>query len=190
MPSKSVPAAQDLLCQRPGEAVLADQLVAVHRVEIELGRANHEVVVEVVGVRHALEQASAFVEGYFDLAAVAQARPGFGLLGSELYRDAVVLRRLRSGLRDRDDAAIVARREREPGPHLVCPPGDFGVVGLGGDGECGPSRRLSRIPLPGVVLDAADQQGEPAGEGENLPVLRERQALRDVLGSATVSGGG
>jgi hypothetical protein len=88
------------------------------------------VVVEVVGAGQLLEQGAAFVEGDFDLTAVADAGPGLGLLGVQLDggRSAGCGGAARFG--GGQDAAVVAAGEREPGAHLLRPGHDLGAAGF------------------------------------------------------------
>ena len=80
-----------------GYRVFGEQPVAVHGVEVELGRVNDEVVIEVLRVRQAVQEPAAPVESDFGLAPVADPRPGLGFLRGELHGDAV----MRSALRGR-----------------------------------------------------------------------------------------
>lgn len=166
------------LSERAREFVLTNQAIAVHRVEIELGGVHHEVVVQVLGVRHPFEQAPPLVQGHLDLPAVSEPRPCLGFLACELHRHAVIWRHLTSGLRCRDHAAVVTGREREPCPHLVRPSGDLCMVGFRRKRESRAPCRLGSVPVSHVVLDTADPEGEPAGQGEYLAVLGKREALR------------
>ena len=61
--------------------------VAVHGVEVELGRVNDKVVIQVLGVRQAVQQPAAAVESDLGLALVADPRPGLGFLRRELDGD-------------------------------------------------------------------------------------------------------
>lgn len=85
--------------------------VAVHGVEVELGGVDHEVVIEVLRVRHRVEEAAAAVWGYLGLSAATDPGPGFGLLRRQLDRDAMGRNPVGPGLGRRDDAVVVARRD-------------------------------------------------------------------------------
>src|SRR5689334_5698147 len=60
----------DLAGEGLGETVLGQMPVAVHRVEVELRRIDHEVMVQVVGVRHGFQQPASLVERDLGLPAV------------------------------------------------------------------------------------------------------------------------
>jgi hypothetical protein len=62
----------------------AQDPVAVHRVEVPFRGVDGEVVIEVLRVRHVLQQRPALVERDFDLAPVPDPGPRFGFLGMQL----------------------------------------------------------------------------------------------------------
>jgi hypothetical protein len=118
-----------------GHRVHAQNPVTVHGLVVEFLRVHHEVVLEVVRVRQRVKEAPALVEGDLDLAAVSDARPGFSLLGEELDGYAVMRRDFGPAARSRDNPVVVAGREVEPGA------------------------------VARVVLDTADQEGDPTEQG-------------------------
>ena len=54
---------------------------------------------------------------------------------------------------------------------------DLGVVGLGAQRQRCLAGGLGCLPVAGVVLHAADQQRDPSGQDQDLPVLLEGQPL-------------
>jgi hypothetical protein len=65
-------------------ATLAQQPVAVHGVEIELGRVDHEVVIQVLRIRQRFQQTSSPIQGDLGLTTVSEPCPRLGLLADEL----------------------------------------------------------------------------------------------------------
>jgi hypothetical protein len=65
----------------PGHLVLGELPVAVHGVEIELGRIDHEVMANVLRVGHRIQQPPPAIQRDLGHAPVADPRPGLGLLG-------------------------------------------------------------------------------------------------------------
>jgi hypothetical protein len=61
-----------------GEAALAQMPVAVHRLEVELGRVDHEVVVQDVRVRRGFRESAALVERDYSRPAAPDPCPGLG----------------------------------------------------------------------------------------------------------------
>lgn len=137
----------DLVGERPGEAVLGEVPVAVHRVEVELGRVDDEMVIQVVGVRHGFQELAALVEGDFGGPAVSDTGPGLRFLRGELDRDAVTRSGLDASSRRRDDAVVIAAGQVDPGPDLVCPRLDLGVISLGPERQCGLARGFRRLAV-------------------------------------------
>ncbi len=84
----------DLGSEHLGRAVLGQMPVAVHRVEVELRRVDHEVMVKVVGVGHGFQKPAPLVERDLGLPAVPDSCPCLGFLRGELDGHAV----MRSGL--------------------------------------------------------------------------------------------
>jgi hypothetical protein len=145
-----------------GHLVVGDHAIAVHGVEVELGRVHDEVVVQVLRVRHGLQQATATVQGDFGLAPVPNPRPGLGLLGGELHRDTAVRSDLGADAGCRDDAVVVTAGQVDPRAHLVGPGDDLAVVSLDAQRQSRLSGRLRGLPVPAVVLHAPNQRSNPA----------------------------
>src|SRR5215831_21138210 len=95
--------------------------VAVHRVEVELGRIDDEVVIQVLGVGQRFEKPPPTVERDLRLAPIADACPGLRFLRSKLDSDAVMRCAALAGLGRGDDAVVVPAGESYPGADLVCP---------------------------------------------------------------------
>jgi hypothetical protein len=86
---------------------VSERAVAVHRVEVELGRIHDEVVLEVFRVRQGFEQSAALVERDFGLPVITYPRPCLRFLGEELHRDAVVGSYLGASAGSCDDSVAV-----------------------------------------------------------------------------------
>ena len=160
-----------------GEAVFGEMPVAVHRVEVELRRVDDEVVVQVVGVRHGLQRACVPCRARPRLPAVPDPCPRLGFLRGELDGHAVMRSGFDAGPRRRDDAVIIAACQVDPGLDLVRPCLDLGVIRLGPERQRALAGGLRGLAVARVVLDARDQQGDPACKGEDLAVLIQREAL-------------
>ena len=104
-----------------GHLVFGEHPVAVHGVEVELGRIDHEVVIEVLRVGQRVQQPPPAVERDLRLATVSDPRPRFGLLRGQLHRDAMLRSYLGPGPGRGDDAVIVPAGEVHPGADLVRP---------------------------------------------------------------------
>ncbi len=122
-----------LVSKVPSELVLGQHAVAVHGVEVELGRVHYEVVIEVLGVGQGVQEATAAVECDFGLAPVADPCLCLGFLAGQLHRDAVVWCGICPGPRCGDDAVIVTAGECHPGSDFMCPCLDFGMLGFGAE---------------------------------------------------------
>jgi len=70
----------DLGGQGLSETVFGKVPVTVHRVEVEFGRVNDEMVVQIIRVRYRFELPTPFVEGDLSLPPVSQASPRLRLL--------------------------------------------------------------------------------------------------------------
>jgi hypothetical protein len=110
--------------------ILGQMPVTVHGVEVELGRVNYEVIVQVVRIRKGFEQSAARIKGYLRLAPITDARPRLGFLGGELDGYSVMRCAFLASLGGGDDAVVVTTGERYPRPDLMSPSFDFGVIGF------------------------------------------------------------
>jgi hypothetical protein len=61
--------------------------------------------------------------------------------------------------------------------NLVCPARDLGVLGLGAERERGLAGGVGGLPVAGVVFHAGQQQRNPPGQHQDLPVLPQCQPL-------------
>ena len=57
------------------------------------------------------------------------------------------------------------------------PGDDLTVIGFGAKRQCGLAGGFRGLPVAGVVLDTADQQRDPSGLDQDLPVLPECDTL-------------
>src|SRR2546423_358748 len=119
----------DILGIGPCETILgavrvvrAKYPVDVHCKVIPLGGIDGEVVIEVVGGRHPLQERTALIESGFDLSLIADSGPCPGSLcggpdGCWCTRGLSF-----AGFSGPYDTTVVALSESEPCPHLVRPP--------------------------------------------------------------------
>src|SRR5690606_29858151 len=96
---------------------------------------------------------------------VRVADPGLclGLLGDQLDVDAVAAVGGSAGLGGGDHVLVAALGQGVPGGHRPGPNNDLAVAGLVTDGAGGTAGRLGCGSHPEVVLQTADEQGQPAG---------------------------
>ena len=78
--------------------VVATVSVAVHRVKVELGRIDREVVRQVVRLGQHVQEAPPLVKFHLGLAAIADPRPRLCLLRGKLHRHALSNERLDSAM--------------------------------------------------------------------------------------------
>ena len=96
--------------------------------------------------------------------------PGRGVVPTRFARGDVL-----AGLRRRHHLAVPTGGQGEPRAHLVRPPDHRRVARLGTQRQRRGTGCLGRPRLTGVVLQAPDQQGQPPGGVQHIPVLGQRE---------------
>jgi hypothetical protein len=110
--------AEHFVCVVCGAGVVAADAVAVHRVEVPLGRVDDEVVLWPGGVLVAAQQAKASVQFAPNLGAVAHTPMSPSGLGGELHGNGGVGCSVDAGVGVVENRSQAALGEREPRTHL------------------------------------------------------------------------
>ena len=125
--------------------------------------------------------AAAPLQGVEGVGPVAQAGVALGLLQRELHEGAALRRDLLAGPGALDHRLEAALDQREPGRHLQRPGLQVGVAGLAAHLARGLAGGLGVFRLAEVVVDAAEQRGQPSGLHHQLAVLGQAQPLAQQL---------
>ncbi|MDR7301800.1 hypothetical protein [Haloactinomyces albus] len=80
----------------------------------------------------------------------------------------------------REAASVVPRRECEPRAHLVSPSEDSGAADFMAQCQGGASSGFCGTLVAEVVLEAADEQRQPACQFQRFPPLAEADRAHDV----------
>jgi hypothetical protein len=87
-----------------------------------------------------------------------------------------------------EDAAVVAAGEGEPGAHFLGPGHDLVAAGFLAEAPGGVTGPFGGGAVDRVVLDAADESGEPARHGQKLAVLADGEVAVEHGGDAVQPG--